>query len=249
MRLLIVNDDGINARGIQILAKELHKHHEVIVAAPNVQRSASSHSITLNSTLTIKEEIVPEVDCPTYSINGTPADCTRLAVEKLMNFEVDLVISGINDGYNLGTDVLYSGTVSAAIEAAVVGVPAIAISCDGTEEGFRRGAEYALKVIEKLKDNKLSENIVLNVNIPKTEAVKGIKICSMGERIYKDVFFETLSEEGSRTYDIKGTPCDSDDETTDVGIITKGYVTVTPLHYDLTNYNILKETEKVFSEE
>lgn len=248
MRILITNDDGINAKGINMLAKSLQNKHEIIVVAPDRQRSASSHSITLSTPLIVKEVKVENLNCRCFSVNGTPADCTKVAIEKLVCHNVDLVISGINDGFNLGTDVLYSGTVSAAIEAAIMKTPSIAVSCKGDESSFEIAIDYVNKIIESLDVKELRGDIVLNVNIPPVDKadVKGIKICKIGERNYKDVFIEIETTEEHISYGVKGTPEDLDEIGTDVYHIKEGYVTLTPLHYDLTNFNILDEVSKWF---
>ncbi len=248
MKILITNDDGINARGIQLLAKSLQQKHEITVVAPDRQRSASSHSITLTEPLIIKLVEVEGLNCRCFSVSGTPADCTKIALEKLVCDKVDLVISGINDGFNLGTDVLYSGTVSAAIEAAIMKVPSIAISCNGNEKSFEIAIDYIDKIINSLENQELEGDIVLNVNIPPVEKsqVKGIKVCKIGERSYKDVFIEIESTDAHRTYKVKGTPEDLDVIDTDVLYIKEGYITLTPLHYDLTNFNILDKVSKWF---
>lgn len=242
MKILLTNDDGIDAKGIQLVAKSLQENHEIIMVAPDRQRSASSHSITLSTPLIIKEVKVEGLNCRCFSVSGTPADCTKVAIEKLIPFKVDLVISGINDGYNLGTDVLYSGTVSAAIEAAIMKTPSIAVSCNGSDEGFEIAVDYISKIINSIKTKDLKGDVVLNVNIPpvnKTD-VKGIKVCKIGERNYKNVFIELENTDEHISYTVKGTPEDKDEIGTDVFHIKQGYVTLTPLHYDLTNFKILK---------
>ncbi|GAA0124066.1 MAG: 5'/3'-nucleotidase SurE [Clostridium argentinense] len=246
MRILLTNDDGIFAKGIQVLARELEKYHEVIIVAPNTQRSASSHSITISTPLIIKEEKIEGIKSKAFSVSGTPADCTRVGLMKLVEDKVDLVISGTNEGYNLGTDVIYSGTVSAAIEAAILKVPSVAISCDGKDKSYNLAAKIAIDIAEKAKEFK--NDIVLNVNIPHIdENIKNeIKVCRIGERNYKNIFIEKLNEDGTRSIKIKGALEDSDTEETDVYNIKRGYTTITPLHYDLTNFNILEDVKKMF---
>lgn len=246
MRILLTNDDGIFAKGIQTLAKELEKYHEVIIVAPNTQRSASSHSITITNPLIIKEEKLEGIKSKAFSVSGTPADCTRVGLMKLVENEVDLVISGTNEGYNLGTDVIYSGTVSAAVEAAILKVPSVAFSCDGKDESYDLAAKIAIDIAEKAKEFK--NDIVLNVNIPPIdENIKNeIKVCRIGERNYKNIFIENLNEDGTKSIEIKGILEDNDIEETDVYNIKKGYITLTPLHYDLTNFNILEDVKKMF---
>lgn len=248
MRILITNDDGINAKGIQVLAKSLQDNHEIILVAPDRQRSASSHSITLTIPLIIKEVKVNGLKCKCYSVSGTPADCTKVGIEKLVKGKIDLVLSGINDGFNLGTDVLYSGTVSAAIEASIMKIPSIAISCDGSDSSFDIGVDYISRIINTVNIEQLKEDVVLNMNIPPVskERVKGIKVCKIGERKYKNVFIEVESTNEHTSYSVKGTPEDSNERDLDVACIKEDYVTLTPLHYDLTNFNILNKVSNLF---
>lgn len=248
MKILLTNDDGIDAKGIQLVAKSLQENHEIIIVAPDRQRSASSHSITLSTPLIIKEVKVQGLNCRCFSVSGTPADCTKVAIEKIVPFKVDLVISGINDGYNLGTDVLYSGTVSAAIEAAIMKTPSIAVSCNGSDQGFEIAVDYINKIINSVKTKNLKGDVVLNINIPPVSKsnVKGIKVCKIGERNYKNVFIELENTDEHISYTVKGTPEDKDEIETDVFHIKEGYVTLTPLHYDLTNFNILKDISSWF---
>lgn len=248
MRILITNDDGINAKGIQLLAKALQNKHEIVVVAPDRQRSASSHSITLTEPLIIKSVKVEGLNCKCFSVSGTPADCTKIALEKLTTEKIDIVISGINDGFNLGTDVLYSGTVSAAIEAAIMKVPSIAISCNGSDESFQIAIDYIDEIVETLKVQEIQGDLVLNINIPPVDRkdVKGIKVCKIGERNYKGVFIEMECTDECTTYKVQGAPEDLDNMGTDVLHVKEGYITLTPLHYDLTNFKILEQVTKWF---
>jgi 5'-nucleotidase len=249
MRLLITNDDGIHAEGIYILAKELEKEHEVIIAAPDDQRSACGHSITLTRPLIIRKVELKGIKSIAYSIDGTPADCVRVAVDKLANGKVDMVISGINRGVNLGTDVIYSGTVSAAIEAAIYKIPSIAISSEfkGEEQNYELAAKTVMKVLKKLQKENLREDLVLNINVPlkKEESIKDIKVCRIGSRTYNNCFIEKEDEQGNKVYEIIGTVNDTIDTGTDVDYFNQGHITLTPLHYDLTNFKILDEVESM----
>lgn len=250
MRLLLTNDDGVNAKGIYTLARELEKHYELIVVAPNNQRSACGHSITVNEPLIAKEVKIEGIESKAYSVSGTPADCVRIGVEKLAAGKVDMVVSGINYGFNLGTDVVYSGTVSAAIEAAIYKIPSMAVSMEirnGIEE-YETAAKYALKILNKAKDNYIKDDVVLNVNVPLLDEnhIKGIKVCKIGSRMYKNYFIEEVDEYNNKEYYLKAAIDDHDIEGTDLFYIKKGYVTLTPLHYDLTNFKILNEVKDIF---
>ncbi|KMT21383.1 5'/3'-nucleotidase SurE [Clostridium cylindrosporum] len=248
MKILITNDDGINAEGIKFLAMELEKEHEIIVIAPDTEKSACSHSITLKNTLYLKEAFIDGISSKCYSLNGTPVDCVKIGIEYIAN-DIDLVISGINFGSNLGTDVLYSGTVSAAIEAAIQKKPSIAISLriqDNLNDRFKVAAQYAKDIVNRAILNNLKSDVVLNVNvpdIPKNE-IKGIKVCNLGNKIYQGCYKIIKDENGNEGYSTCGYPKDDVTDNTDVYYIGEGFVTLTPLHYDLTNFNIINDVAK-----
>jgi 5'-nucleotidase len=249
LKLLITNDDGINSLGIKTLVKELEGEHEILIVAPENQMSASSHSITIHRPIIVKEVNMPEIKSRGFSVNGTPADCVKVALDKLLDGGVDMIISGINNGYNLGTDVIYSGTVSAAIEGAIYKVPSMAVSagdsCD--IEGYVKAAEYVKEILNNDCINSIGNDIVLNINVPTGEKkIKGIKVCQLGSRTYSNCYIETLDLNFEKTFQLKGTVTDSTEKTTDVFLIKNGYVTVTPLHYDLTNFKIIEDIKKWF---
>lgn len=245
MKLLLTNDDGIFAPGIYALCKELEKEHEIVISAPSEQKSASGHGITIQRPMIIREVKIKGLKSKAFSVVGTPADCVRVAIERLIEDPVDMVISGINKGVNLGTDVIYSGTVSAAVEAAVYKVPSIAISVEVTNhiERYEAAAQYAAEILKIAHKQHIQGDLVLNVNVPAVdvEEIKGIKVCPMGQRKYKHVLVETLDEEGQIHLEIQGEPIDSEEMDTDAYCMKQGYVTITPLHYDLTNFKILQD--------
>ncbi|AKA70722.1 5'/3'-nucleotidase SurE [Clostridium scatologenes] len=249
MKLLLTNDDGVNAKGIYTLAKKLEKNHEIIIVAPSVERSACSHSITMREPLIVKEVKLNGIKSKAYSVSGTPADCVKVAVNKIINGKVDMVLSGINNGVNAGIDVLYSGTVSAAIEAAIYKIPSMAVSSeiqDGNDN-YEVAAEYASDLIEKIKNKYLMDDVVWNLNVPilNKEKIKGIKICKIGGRTYNSYFEEHTTNDG-KSFQLRGELNNVQDIDTDVHFIKQGYVTLTPLHYDLTNFKILEEVRKLF---
>ncbi|MPQ33156.1 5'/3'-nucleotidase SurE [Clostridium estertheticum] len=250
MRLLLTNDDGINAKGIYALAKELEKNHEVIIVAPDKERSACGHSITLTRPLIVKETKLKGLKSKAFSVDGTPADCVKIAINKLTDAKIDMVVSGINRGFNLGTDVLYSGTVSAAIEATIYKIPAMAVSVefDDNTENYDIAAKYAGVILLKATQNKINNDIVLNVNVPMLaeNEIKGIKVCKIGSRLYNNKYVESIGENNETQYQIKGTAKDIHEEDSDTIYFKAGYVTVTPLHYDLTNFEILNDVGKWF---
>lgn len=246
MRILLTNDDGVMAEGIYELAKELEKDHEVIIIAPDTEKSAQSHAITLFKPLIVKEVELEGLKSKAYSISGTPADCVRAGFDKIIKGDIDLVFSGINSGYNAGMDILYSGTVSAAIEANIFGKPSIAVSAEykGGNCDFKTAAKYARIILEKSKENHLKSNLLLNINVPYIEdgQPKGIKVCKIGQVIY-DYYFMDKDENGDTSLKLKGRQKIEFEKDTDRYYLAKGYVTTTPLHYDLTNFKLLKEVE------
>jgi 5'-nucleotidase len=246
MRILLTNDDGIMAEGIYTLAKELEKEHEVIIIAPEIQRSAQSHAITLFQPLVVKEVKLEGLKSKAYSISGTPADCVRAGLEVLAEGPIDMVFSGINIGLNSGMDILYSGTVSAAIEANIYKIPSIAISAEWVNGNvnFETAAKYAKYILDH-SENKLREsNIVLNINTPfmNAEDIKGIKVCKIGGVIY-DYYIMEHNEEGEKILKLNGRKEMEAEKDTDRYYLSQGYATVTPLHYDLTNFGLLLEVE------
>lgn len=250
MKLLVTNDDGIHAKGIYALVRELEKYHEVIVVAPDDQRSACSHSITLTKPIIVREVKLEGLKSKAFSVSGTPADCVRIAVDQILKDNVDMVVSGINRGFNLGTDVLYSGTVSAAVESAVFKIPAVAVSTDVTDnlEDYQTAAEAAADIILKASKNGIKNDVVLNLNVPllPKEQLSGIKICRIGGRNYNDTFVQIKSENGDMIYEVRGEISDLEDQDVDTCFIKKGYITLTPLHYDMTNFNLINNVGRWF---
>lgn len=251
MKILITNDDGINAIGIIALAKEISKKHEIIVVAPREQKSASSHSISIHNPIKIREEKLDE-NFKAYSLVGTPADCTQAGLS-LLGGDIDIVISGINRGLNCGTDILYSGTVSAAVEGAIYSVPSIAISMDvdwsKEDEDYSKAAKWISKILDVAEKGYLKENVVLNVNVPNIneEDIKGLKVCRLGKSTYKTNYI-LVEENEDKVYVTKGTRNDILEDDSDLYFLSQGYVTLTPLHFDFTNFKILDEVKDIFED-
>lgn len=251
MKILITNDDGINARGIIALAKEISKKHEIIVVAPREQKSASSHSISIHNPIKIREEKLDE-NFKAYSLVGTPADCTQAGLS-LLGGDINIVISGINRGLNCGTDILYSGTVSAAVEGAIYSVPSIAISMDvdwsKEDEDYSKAAKWISKILDVAEKDYLKENVVLNVNVPNIneEDIKGLKVCRLGKSTYKTNYI-LVEENEDKVYVTKGTRNDILEDDSDLYFLSQGYVTLTPLHFDFTNFKILDEVKDIFED-
>src|SRR5690554_5112359 len=193
MKILLTNDDGIYGEGIRIMAEVLlNAGHQISIIAPDRERSATGHSITILEPLRAYKVKINNI-LSGYTVTGTPADCVKLGIEKLINFKPDLLISGINDGANLGYDVLYSGTVSAAIEGWMMGINSIAISlASSANRKFSTAANFLENFIEKQNFANFKEKILLNINIPDLdlEDIKGVKICRTGTSLYEDIFEE-----------------------------------------------------------
>jgi len=246
MNILVANDDGIQARGIHELVKALSQVADVYVCAPESQRSASGHGITVSKPITIEED---EFEYAKYAlkISGTPADCVKIGMRMLekKGLKVDMVFSGINHGGNLGSDTLYSGTVSAAIEGSLLGVPSAAVSVNSHEaEHFGYACELAVEAVKKAYD-KMSPKTVLNINTPNLpkEEIKGLRFTTLGPREYKEVFVPVEMEDGRTGYMYSGDPVVYDDlpETVDVIADQDGYASITPIHSDLTDYKLAKK--------
>ncbi len=247
MRLLLVNDDGIHAEGIQRLAKELEKDHEITIVAPDDERSAQSHALTLRKPLVVKEVKLGGIESKAYSVSGTPVDCVRVAIDKLLSEPVDMVLSGINKGLNVGMDVLYSGTVSAAIEANMYNIPSVALSAQW-EDGninYDLAVEYGKFILEKLKDHLVKNNMIISINTPllKNEEIKGIKVCKIGGIVYDYYLMEDGYVKGESILKAEGRMRNVEEEGTDRYYVSQGYVTITPLHYNLTNFELIDKVQ------
>lgn len=241
MNILITNDDGIRADGIIELAKEMSNIANVYVVAPESQRSATGHAITIHSPIMVNEEFIAD-NIKAYSISGTPADCVKLGIEGILkDIDIDLVLSGINNGPNLGTDVIYSGTASAAIEGLVQNKPSIAISYNEfnvNKETYREASKHVVKIVDSVKDKlDILDDCILNVNIPNKE-IKGTKVTVLGERKYENVMEERYSPYGKRYFWIGGKIKNIEQvENNDIDCVEEGYISITPVNIDMTNKN------------
>lgn len=249
MNVLVANDDGIEARGIHELVKALSGEANVYVCAPESQRSASGHGITVSKPI-IAEEVAFEHAALAIRFSGTPADCVKLGVKILQKkgIQIDMVFSGINHGGNYGTDTLYSGTVSAAIEGSICGIPSVAVSVNSHEaEHFDYACHLAVEALEKAGD-KMSADMVLNINVPNLpkEEIKGLKYTTLGNREYREFFTPFQSEDGRTAYQYTGEPVVYEDlpDTIDVIAMQAGYATITPLHWDLTDYRFMDKIKE-----
>ncbi len=240
-RILVSNDDGIEAVGIRALAEALSDLGEVYVVAPDRERSATGHAFTLNHPLRVEE-----VEERWFSVDGTPADCVYLGLHKLIGEKPDLVVSGINHGFNLGSDVFYSGTVAGAVEAALRQIPAIAVSLEHRPgrsrqpERFAPAARFAHALARAVLERGLPTGTMLNVNVPASGAPTGYEWTRLGRRVYRDHVDERDDLRGRRYYWIGGPPLPSDNEPgSDGAAVTRGHVSVSPLGLDLTHDDLL----------
>jgi 5'-nucleotidase len=253
VRVLLTNDDGIDAEGLLALRRALAALDDVEVAviAPDGNRSATARSITFRRPLWVTE--VPFEDgTHGFACDGTPVDCVRLASLGLIGgFEPDVVVAGINHGSNLGDDITYSGTVAAALEGIMLGVPAVAVSQQSRmrEMDFRLGgafdfgvaARFTARVVDRLDDVPLPEGTLLNVNVPGGEPT-GVEVARLGKRVYRDELMLVEEEDGRRRFRIYGdTPVHHDEPGTDLSAVASGRIAVTPLHFDLTAAHGMEE--------
>lgn len=236
--ILVTNDDGVHSPGIIALLKTMKGLGTAVIVAPDRERSAAGHSLTLHRPLKV-EELRENV----YSVNGTPTDCVTVAVNKVLGQKPSLVVSGINRGANLGDDITYSGTVSAAIEGTIFGIPSIAFSLISDKHyHYETAAFYVQKIASYVLTNGLPYDTLLNVNIPnmKKEDIAGVKLTRQGKRIYENSIQEIRNPWGEKYYWIGGGQIYWEHGgDTDMEAIQSGFVSVTPIHLDLTNHGAL----------
>lgn len=238
MRILVTNDDGIQSPGLTALADALSAIGEVWIVAPDRERTAVAHAVTLHKPLRLHR-----VARRTFSVNGTPVDCVNLALLKIMPKPPAIVVSGINKGVNLGDDVMYSGTVSAAMEGTILGVPSVAVSQEGQDEfRFAVGATYAACVVRLVLDQGLPEETLLNVNIPDRpkRSIKGARITCLSRRRFHNPIIEKLDPHGRKYYWIAGKRVSwSRSKDADHEAIEEGLVSITPIRLDSTHHGVL----------
>jgi len=239
MKILITNDDGIEAPGLATLVQAFAGQAEIAVAAPDQERSATSHSVTLRKPIGLRE-----LGKRRWAIEGTPVDCVHLAVLKLLDFKPDLVISGINHGANLGCDIIYSGTVAGAREAALLGFPAFAISLNSwnSHPNFQPAAEFAVKLARQVLARKIRPPTFLNVNVPDLPPaeIKPFRITRQGRRIYSKKIEEILQPNGQPGFVLGGDSAGGEPiEDSDIVAVEQGHISITPLQLDTTSYPAL----------
>lgn len=239
MNILVVNDDGINAVGIKILATKLTKYGNVYVVSPDRGRSAASHKVILHKPLTFeKVDVIDGVEC--YQTSGMPADCVRLA-NIILNVDFDVVFSGVNDGLNLGTDIIYSGTCAGAREGVIEGIPGVAVSTDF--KSFDIVENELDQVLEMVFENKLySKEYLLNINFPISKYLesKGVRVARQGDKIFTSIFTEIDKDLYAVTNEEE---IHDKNEDTDVYLADQGYITLVPVKIDSTDY---KAMEKIY---
>lgn len=236
--ILISNDDGIRSEGIVKLAQALRRVGDVYVVAPDREQSAASHSLTLHRPLRV-DKTGPK----SYTVDGTPTDCVTLAVHGILERRPDLVVSGINRGGNLGEDVLYSGTVSAAMEGTVLGIPSIAVSLVANNGfDFTNAVSFSVRLVRHVLKKGLPPDTLLNVNVPNIRELKGYSITHLGKRYFSDAIVEKVDPRGKKYYWIGG---DMErwvgGKDSDFYAVNNGRVSITPLHLDMTSYSSMKE--------
>lgn len=243
MVILVTNDDGVHSQGLLTLFKAMNRIGDAYIVAPDRERSAAGHSLTLHRPL--KAELIRD---RIYSVNGTPTDAVVLGVNRILPRKPDIVVSGINKGGNLGDDITYSGTVSAAIEGTMLNIPSFAISMAGDKNfHFDTAASFAIIIAEYIMEKSLPYDTLLNVNVPNLAEglIKGIMLSRQGKRIYDNSIREVFSPRNEKHFWIGGGDIFWEHaEDTDSSAVEKGFVSVTPIHLDLTNYTALDAMKK-----
>jgi 5'/3'-nucleotidase len=236
--ILVTNDDGVHSAGILALHKSMEQLGDAFIVAPDRERSAAGHSLTLHRPLKA-EELSERV----FSVNGTPTDCVTLGVNKLLPERPSLIVSGINKGANLGDDITYSGTVSAAVEGTIFGIPSLAFSLTaGKHYHFDTASRFALRLAAFVIEHSLPYDTLLNVNIPnvKPGEIRGVKFTKQGKRVYDNSIQETYNPWGEKHYWIGGgTPYWERGDDMDIEAVERNCISITPVHLDLTNYEAL----------
>ena len=244
--ILVTNDDGITAPGIAALVEVMKTLGDVVVVAPDKAQSGMGHAITINSTLRINKSKVYGVK-EEYSCTGTPVDCVKFAVNKIMKRKPDLCVSGINHGTNMSINVIYSGTMSAAVEGAIEGIPSIGFSLSDytLEADFTASKKIVKKIAEQVLKNGLPSGVCLNVNIPKLkyDLIKGIKVCRQAKATWIERFDERKDPTGQTYYWLTGKfeNFDLNEKDTDVWALENNYVSIVPTQFDMTAHQVIKQ--------
>ncbi|MGE5417255.1 MAG: 5'/3'-nucleotidase SurE [Acidobacteriota bacterium] len=255
MRILMTNDDGVQAEGIRALAQSLREIAEIYVVAPDRERSGTGHCITVFNPLMVQKVEIPDMADHIWVVDGTPADCVKLGICAIMKEEPpDFVVSGINRGPNLGTDVLYSGTVSAAVEGVILGVPAVAVSLNSYKinEDQSFAARFARAVLRRINQDGIAKDTILNINVPCIERsqIKGLRITRLGSRRYENAFEERQDPRGRTYYWLGGEVIKEEQEKdSDVAAVNDDYISITPIHFDLTDYKLINHFRDLYRDQ
>lgn len=246
--ILISNDDGITAPGLRVLVEQMQQLGEVIVVAPDKPQSAMGHAITVTLPLRLKESFIFE-GVKAYECSGTPADCVKLALDKVCTRRPNIMVSGINHGPNYSINVIYSGTMSAAVEAAIDGVQAIGFSLNdySSNANFEYCRHFITQIVNKILENPLPYGTLLNVNFPKTENIKGLKVCRQASARYAENFEEKLDPQGRKYYWMTGVLINQepDDNDTDLWAVENNYASVVPTKFDLTSNSVIQHLKQL----
>lgn len=243
--ILVTNDDGISAPGIRALISVMKQIGDVVVVAPDSPQSATGHAITINNTLFInKIDTDPDIKTE-YSCSGTPVDCVKFAVNEILHRKPDLCVSGINHGSNSSINVIYSGTLSAAVEAGIEGIPAIGFSLLDYDwnADFEPAKPFIKKIAMQVLENGLPEGVILNVNFPKLKEkdIKGIKVCRQAKAMWIERFDKRKNPQGREYYWLTGEFINQDQgEDTDEWALEQGYISLVPVQFDLTAYHAMQ---------
>ncbi len=241
-RILVCNDDGINGPGLRPLIASMRRVGEVTAVVPAQERSADSHSLTLHKPIRV-HEVAPKI----FTLNGKPADCARLGILEILRGQVDLVVSGINRGYNLGEDIVYSGTVAAAREATLLDLPAVAFSQDPASEDYKLGALFAAKLARLVLRKGIPKGICLSVNVPAAQKgrVGEPLVTRLGKRVYSKEVTLRKDPRGGEYYWLAGSSVTSLFEPgTDVDAVAKGHISLTPLHIDVSDKPMIETLKR-----
>lgn len=253
MKILLTNDDGIHATGIKSFMESLSIDNEVYVIAPDGERSAAGHSITLNTPLRV-EEVQPSFNVKkAWKVSGTPGDCVKIGINAILaeDEKPDIVISGPNHGPNLGRDILYSGTVSAALEGAIYGFPSIAISVAGNTQlscHFQYAAQFIRRFLQNLPASAIPEKSILNINIPSipSEDITGLEVTKLGTRMYTDTYEKRSDPRGKVYYWLAGELITQDKEQgSDIEALRNNKVSITPVTFEITNTKEIQNLEQI----
>jgi len=250
MAILLVNDDGIYSPGLLALYKKFRDEYDVVIVAPDREQSSVGHAITLSDPVRI-HEVVQDGKFFGYAVSGTPADCVKLAVRVILKRPPNLIISGINQGANVGASLIYSGTVSAATEGTMLSIPSIAVSLDTRrpDADFSVAAEFTLEIAKKVLKFGLPAGVSLNINIPalSREKIKGIRITRQAITYFDDFFERRIDPQGRTYYWMSGTMVEIDrGEDSDLMALKEGYISITPIKYNLTAVEYFDSLRKLF---